>query len=157
MRQYESRKRKERDERFLLMRRLASRRYRQRHRKLIQQRAKKSVRHPAVLERKRLWARKARNLYPERFRLHDRKKYCLHKDKIKQRVRLRVARCKQALPTWADRQVINAIYAEARRMNMTVDHIVPLRGTNVCGLHIENNLQLLSRADNARKGNRFME
>lgn len=101
--------------------------------------------------------REARRRDPERFRWADRKKYRRHADKIKQRNRLRESYCKQQTPTWANATVIDAIYAEARRTNMTVDHIVPLRGTNVCGLHVENNLQLLTRADNARKGNRFME
>lgn len=157
VREYVRRKREVKDRRLLLKQRLAARRYRQRNREAIAERARLRQRHPDVLERKRLWLREARRRDPDRYRWHERKKYLWHGDKIRQRNRLRESVSKRQTPTWANRQVINAIYAVARRTNMTVDHIVPLRGTNVCGLHVECNLQLLSREENARKGNRFME
>lgn len=66
----------------------------------------------------------------------------------------------RATPPWADVGAIDAIYAEcARRTEVMgishhVDHIVPLRGANVCGLHVEYNLQTLPAVENISKGNR---
>lgn len=59
-----------------------------------------------------------------------------------------------ATPAWADLDKIKAIYAEAKASGRVVDHDVPLRGKSVCGLHVEHNLRLLTRQENARKYNK---
>ena len=67
----------------------------------------------------------------------------------------------QATPAWADQDAIKALYAEAQRLQdllgipMHCDHVVPLQGELVCGLHVETNLQVIPAALNVRKSNKF--
>jgi len=50
---------------------------------------------------------------------------------------------------------MRGIYREAKRQGKVVDHIVPLSGGIVCGLHCEHNLQIVSVVENARKSNKW--
>lgn len=64
---------------------------------------------------------------------------------------------KTATPAWADMEKIKAVYARAAKKTREtgeshhVDHIVPLRGKNVCGLHVENNLRVVKAEVNLKK------
>lgn len=61
----------------------------------------------------------------------------------------------KATPIWADMEKIKKIYIEAIKNKMVVDHIIPLKSKYVCGLHVENNLQLLIAEENSKKNNKF--
>lgn len=67
--------------------------------------------------------------------------------------RRRAAKLK-AIPSWANKSEIYKIYLKAQSMkDMHVDHIVPLQSKLVCGLHVENNLQIIPAVENSRKSN----
>lgn len=64
-------------------------------------------------------------------------------------------RCRVQMPLWADKSAIKEIYKQASQRSLTVDHIIPLKGKTVCGLHVESNLQLLTKSENSSKHNKF--
>lgn len=76
-------------------------------------------------------------------------------EKAREAGRRRRIRMANATPAWADQQAIDAIYQQAAEQGLTVDHEVPLQGRLVCGLHVQQNLRLLGRRDNSRKGRGF--
>ena len=62
---------------------------------------------------------------------------------------------RMAVPKWVDRSMLATIYANCPS-GYDVDHIVPLKGANVCGLHVPWNLQYLPRIENQRKRNKLL-
>lgn len=75
--------------------------------------------------------------------------------------RRRALRVKLATPAWVDFAEIAKLVAERYKREAEtglphhIDHIVPLAGRNVCGLHVHHNMRVIPAAENVRKGNRF--
>lgn len=97
----------------------------------------------------------------------------LHDGKAQQRNRVRTAqwkkdnretynaylasrkkRVRQATPKWADLNAIREFYFNCPE-GYHVDHIIPLNGKNISGLHCIENLQYLPAIENMRKSNKM--
>ena len=87
--------------------------------------------------------------------------YQANKAKYREYNRSKKSRMRKATPYWLTEEQHQAIrdiyeYAEDCRLitggSYHVDHIIPLRGTNVCGLHVPWNLQILPSDVNDSKG-----
>lgn len=69
----------------------------------------------------------------------------------------------QATPCWANKAAMLAVYEQAQLLNDEtgiehhVDHIYPINSDEVCGLHCEDNLQILTATENVRKSNNLVE
>lgn len=69
----------------------------------------------------------------------------------------------QATPIWANEDHIKLYYTWCNIFNILfepymrfeVDHEIPLQGENICGLHVENNLQILLAQLNHKKSNKW--
>ena len=60
----------------------------------------------------------------------------------------------QATPPWFEKELVETVYTKAKEWGFAVDHVIPLQGNNVCGLHCWLNLQLMDPVLNSSKGNR---
>lgn len=58
-------------------------------------------------------------------------------------------------PAWADLPAIQEFYRQCPE-GYEVDHVIPLRGRLVSGLHVLNNLQYLPMKKNREKGNKHV-
>lgn len=93
----------------------------------------------------------------------NKKYYKEHKAEKLAHVRKRQANILKAVPKWADLEKIAEIYKQREKISREtgishhVDHIIPLKGKNVCGLHVEYNLQIISAEQNLRKSTKIVE
>ena len=102
---------------------------------------------PEVNRRNKERSKKYRENNPEVIRALNLKHN--HKD--------RAAR-KKRLPKWltsSDIKQMNTMYEIAKMLGVHVDHIIPLQGKNVSGLHVPSNLQLMLPSDNCAKKNKY--
>jgi hypothetical protein len=86
----------------------------------------------------------------------DRWKRWYEKNKSKQLAKSNMEKAArlQRIPSWADLDAIKEFYLN-RPVGYHVDHVVPLRGKEVSGLHVLGNLQYLLAKENLSKGNAF--
>lgn len=89
--------------------------------------------------------------------------YKRYRERNRAEIRARLAASKDAREMrrvlWANQDSIVEIYRQAELMTRTtgrlyvVDHIIPLVGREVSGLHIETNLRVIEHHENAKKHN----
>jgi 5-methylcytosine-specific restriction endonuclease McrA len=87
-------------------------------------------------------------------------------DMYKEMTSLRRRRFRDATPKWltdTHKMEIRLKYRLAIELSRAtgeryaVDHIIPLHGENVCGLHVPWNLQILTQKDNLAKYNKLID
>lgn len=80
---------------------------------------------------------------------------------VNEKIAYRNAIKRRATAAWADRAKIKEIYTECVRITEEtgvpheVDHIYPLQGKTVCGLHCQDNLNIITQFENIQKSNRM--
>ena len=130
-------------------------------------RIKVYVRTPKCIKTRQLWVSNNRKKRRKRGReLSRTTKYKLIKrvyrdrPEIKKRYNFLAAKRRamklRATPTWANLDDINKIYMSCPK-GFHVDHIIPLQHKSVCGLHIPENLRIVSASYNLRKNNKLLD
>jgi hypothetical protein len=105
---------------------------------------------------------------PESIRANANKSYHANKHLVHNKA-MRALRCAERqrdlairTPKWANLEDIKRIYINAQSLNKdgirhNVDHIIPLKGKLVSGLHCESNLRIITAFENQSKGNKLVD
>ena len=97
---------------------------------------------------------------PDKIKAIQERSYRKNPELYVRHARKRQSKIVQQFPRWADAQAMQKIYDEAQTLrdagiDVEVDHVIPLQGELVSGLHCEFNLQILTKIANRSKKNRF--
>jgi hypothetical protein len=107
------------------------------------------------------FSKKCRDANKEKYREQNRKWFKENAGLANAKQAKRLSAKLKATPEWADLSAIKGVYIAASRKTREtgipheVDHIYPLQGKTVCGLHVDNNLRVLTASDNQRKKNKM--
>jgi len=99
---------------------------------------------------------------PEATKASSRNSKRKHCERVRVENNARSKRVRYRTPKYANKFFILEAYRLAQlRTKLTgirhvVDHIIPIKGKLVCGLHIETNLQVITAHENLRKSNVFV-
>jgi hypothetical protein len=119
-------------------------------------RVKKNVRRWAAANPEKIaeTQKKSHLKHKEKYDIVGRAWRVANREKLTAYVIKRHATQLQRTPPWYNHSDVVAIYKEAKP-GYHIDHIVPLQGKNVSGLHWHHNLQVLPAAENISKSNKF--
>ena len=140
----------------------ARRKYREANREKDLERQRKY--RVANREKERERCRKYREDNREKAREGCRKWYAANRDKRNALDAKRRAAKLQRTPKWLTKEhykQMEDMYTKAQRLfeqldvKYNVDHIIPLQGNNVSGLHVPWNLQVITAEENNRKYNKY--
>lgn len=103
---------------------------------------------------------------PDKYKINAKKSYENNKDKRFANSALYRARKRNAAPKWLSKEMqleIENLFKIAKELTEKtgikheVDHVIPLKGENVSGLHVPWNLQVITMFENRSKHNRIKE
>ena len=96
---------------------------------------------------------------------HRKKHKAANPDLYKELVNVRRRRFRDATPKWltAEQKLeirfhyrMAIALSRATKIPHAVDHIIPLQGEDVCGLHVPWNMQVLTQDENLKKSNKLL-
>lgn len=114
-------------------------------------------------DKDKIWSKSWGLKNPETCKIKDKIWKEANRDKVRSASAKNRAKRISRVPKWLTpehKKEIAQIYKKAKDMEKEtgigyhVDHIVPLIGKNVCGLHVPWNLQILEASENYRKSNK---
>ena len=118
-------------------------------------------------EHKSASGKKYRQANPEKVREINKAWFKANPEKRNYYTAKRHAAKLQRTVAWADLEAIKQVYADCVEINIAarlagctqkfvVDHVIPLQGDNVSGLHVHTNLQIITLSENSKKGKKFI-